>query len=46
MPPEEMPTMLNTILVPVDGSDFAERAVPYAAKFARSANARLVLMRV
>lgn len=38
--------MLNTILVPVDGSDFAERAVPYAAMFARSAAARVVLMRV
>src|SRR4051812_35490907 len=46
MPPEEMPTMLNTILVPVDGSDFAERAVPYAAGLARSAAARVVLMRV
>ena len=38
--------MLNTILVPVDGSDFAERAVPYAAMFARSVAARVVLMRV
>jgi nucleotide-binding universal stress UspA family protein len=38
--------MLNTILVPVDGSDFAERALPYAAMLARSATARVVLLRV
>jgi nucleotide-binding universal stress UspA family protein len=38
--------MLTTIVVPLDGSDFAARAVPYATALARSADAKLTLLRV
>jgi nucleotide-binding universal stress UspA family protein len=37
--------MLHTILVPLDGSDLAARAVPYASALAGSAGTKLVLMR-
>lgn len=36
--------MLSTILVPLDGSALAERAVPFAARLAGPAHARLVLV--
>ena len=38
--------MLSTIIVPLDGSDFAARALPHATALARSSGAKLVLMRV
>ena len=38
--------MVKTILVPLDGSSLAERALPYAAALARAADARIVLERV
>ncbi|MCC6178334.1 MAG: universal stress protein [Chloroflexi bacterium] len=38
--------MLATIMVPLDGSDFGARAVPYASTLARSSDAKLVLVRV
>lgn len=38
--------MLDTIVVPLDGSDFSARAIPYATGLARPADARLVLLRV
>jgi nucleotide-binding universal stress UspA family protein len=37
--------MLTTILVPLDGSVLAERAIPYAVALARKTQARLLLMR-
>jgi len=37
--------MLTTILVPVDGSALARRAVPYALALARAVHGRLILMR-
>jgi nucleotide-binding universal stress UspA family protein len=37
--------MLDSILVPLDGSSLAERAVPYATALAGAARAKLVLMR-
>jgi nucleotide-binding universal stress UspA family protein len=37
--------MARTILVPLDGSPLAERAIPYAAALARGNGARLVLVR-
>jgi nucleotide-binding universal stress UspA family protein len=37
--------MLETILVPLDGSALAERALPYATRLARAAGGRLVLVR-
>jgi nucleotide-binding universal stress UspA family protein len=37
--------MSRTILVPLDGSTLAERALPYAAAFARPGGGRLVLVR-
>jgi nucleotide-binding universal stress UspA family protein len=37
--------MEKTILVPVDGSPLAERALPYAHVFARAAGARVLLIR-
>jgi nucleotide-binding universal stress UspA family protein len=41
-----MPPMLATIIVPLDGSDFAARALPHAAVLGRSSGAKLVLVRV
>jgi nucleotide-binding universal stress UspA family protein len=38
--------MMKSILVPLDGSALAERALPHAEAIARAAQARLVLMRV
>jgi nucleotide-binding universal stress UspA family protein len=35
----------STVLVPLDGSALADRALPYAATLARSSHARLVLVR-
>ena len=37
--------MLNKILVPLDGSDLSERAVPFATAIARAADAKVLLMR-
>lgn len=37
--------MFTTILVPLDGSPLAERAVPYAERLARAAGATLTLVR-
>jgi nucleotide-binding universal stress UspA family protein len=37
--------MFTTILVPLDGSSLAERAVPYAEKLARATGATLTLVR-
>jgi nucleotide-binding universal stress UspA family protein len=37
--------VLKKILVPLDGSELARRALPYAARLARLANGRVVLMR-
>ena len=37
--------MYRTILVPLDGSTLSERALPLAATLARTANAKLVLVR-
>jgi nucleotide-binding universal stress UspA family protein len=37
--------MLRTVLVPLDGSALAERALPYAARLARTAGAKLILVR-
>ena len=37
--------MFTTILVPLDGSALAERAIPYAEALARPSNARLALVR-
>lgn len=36
--------MFSTILVPLDGSDLARRALPYAAALAKAAQARLILL--
>src|SRR5215813_2576989 len=38
--------MFRTLLVPLDGSELAERALPYATALASASNARLVLIRV
>ena len=38
--------MLSTIIVPLDGSDFAARALPHATALARSSGAKLDLVRV
>src|SRR3954468_17240392 len=38
--------MIRSILVPLDGSDFAEHALPLAAGLARKAGARLPLTHV
>src|SRR3712207_6132993 len=43
---EEEPPMLSTIIVPLDGSEFAGRALPQAQTLARSSTARLILARV
>lgn len=37
--------MVATILIPLDGSELAERAIPYAAHLARRAGADLLLVR-
>lgn len=37
--------MFNTLLVPLDGSELAERALPYAVRFAAERGGRLVLTR-
>lgn len=37
--------MLTTLLVPLDGSSLAERALPYASALSRAAGARVVLVR-
>jgi nucleotide-binding universal stress UspA family protein len=36
--------MFSTLIVPLDGSELAERALPYAVRFAQASHARLVLM--
>ena len=38
--------MFGTILVPLDGSELAERALPYAQQLVRQLGSRLVLLRV
>lgn len=38
--------MFRTLLVPLDGSELAERALPYATTLAASAGGKLVLVRV
>jgi nucleotide-binding universal stress UspA family protein len=38
--------MFQTILIPLDGSDRSERALPYARRLADASGARLVLLRV
>ena len=35
--------MLTSLLVPLDGSDLAERVIPFAAQMASSAKARIIL---
>jgi nucleotide-binding universal stress UspA family protein len=37
-------TMVSTILVPLDGSDLARRALPFATALAQATGARLVLL--
>ena len=36
---------MKTIVVPLDGSLFSERALPYAAELAEATSTRLVLLR-
>ena len=36
--------MFSTLIVPLDGSELAERALPYAIRLAQASHARLVLM--
>jgi nucleotide-binding universal stress UspA family protein len=36
--------MFSTLVVPLDGSELAERALPYAIRLAQASHARLVLM--
>jgi nucleotide-binding universal stress UspA family protein len=38
--------MMSTLLVPLDGSELAERALPYAAALAQARGARMILLRV
>ena len=38
--------MYRTFLVPLDGSELAERAIPHAVRFAQASGGRLVLVRV
>src|SRR5438874_8871028 len=38
--------MLRTILVPLDGSELAEHALPYAERLAEATSARMILSRV
>ena len=42
-PPGPEPLRIRSVLLPLDGSDFAERAMPWAAGIARKARARLRL---
>jgi nucleotide-binding universal stress UspA family protein len=37
--------MFHTLLLPLDGSDLAERALPYAVRLAQASQGRLILMR-
>src|ERR1700730_15707515 len=37
--------MFSTLVVPLDGSELAERALPYAVRFAVERSGRLVLVR-
>src|ERR1700694_5956550 len=37
--------MFSTVVVPLDGSELAERALPYAVRFAAERGGRLVLVR-
>ncbi len=37
--------MFNTLVVPLDGSELAERALPYAIRFAKERGGRMVLVR-
>ena len=37
--------MFRTLIVPLDGSEQAERALPYAVRLAETGNGRLVLVR-
>jgi nucleotide-binding universal stress UspA family protein len=41
----EVVAMLKTLLVPIDGSPLAARAIPYAVALARAAQAGIVLLR-
>jgi nucleotide-binding universal stress UspA family protein len=38
--------MFGTLVVPLDGSNLAERALPYAVRLARAGQGRLILVRV
>jgi len=38
--------MFNRILVPLDGSALAERAIPHAEEFARIFDSRIILLQV
>ena len=38
--------MYRTIMVPLDGSDLAERALPFARQMVKASNAHLLLIRV
>jgi nucleotide-binding universal stress UspA family protein len=42
----EVPIMFNRILVPLDGSTLAERALPHAEQFARIFGSSIILLRV
>lgn len=43
---ERNQTMFQRILVPLDGSKYAERAIPVAARLARASGGSLVFVRV
>ena len=38
--------MFHTLVVPLDGSDLAESALPYAVPLARAGQGRIILVRV
>jgi nucleotide-binding universal stress UspA family protein len=38
--------MFRTLVVPLDGSDLAEQAIPYAVKLVEAGRGRLILARV
>src|SRR5215469_7379581 len=44
--PERRRTMFTRMLVPLDGSDRAERAVPVAARLARAAHGTVILVQI